>query len=89
MNRVWVSDYNGIPRGDGGPRSKWGAYACTSCGGVVLAMGEPGAYIGSNAMPHIVAVFPRTRTVSDKLPGAARKFFSRPWTFCTRPMPPL
>lgn len=77
LNQVWVAGYNGTPRGDGGRPSKWAAYACASCGGVVAAQGDPGDQIGSMGMPKVRAVFPSAAVASPQLPPLARTFLAQ------------
>jgi hypothetical protein len=54
--------------------SRWAAYACTTCGNVVLAKGTPGD--GDNN-PLIVEMHPQPSTVDEAMPESARKFLQQ------------
>jgi hypothetical protein len=57
-----------------GPRQKWAAYGCTSCGGAVLAKGadDDGA---SNA--EIAEVIPAQKRAHDDIPEKARNYLQQ------------
>ncbi len=48
----------------------WGAYACRSCGGVVLAASRMGS--GNHPLP-IIEIYPELRNVSDDVPERPRR----------------
>lgn len=74
LSRVWITDHNGTARGDGAKRSKWAAYSCSNCGGVLVARGVTGDQIGSPKIAKVEAVFPSPPQVSEELPPVAREF---------------
>lgn len=71
--KVWISEHY-VSRRDGGPESRWGSYACSSCGHVVTAKGRPGDLNG-NAL--IVALFPEPRAAHNEIPELARHFLQQ------------
>ncbi len=73
LTRQWISE-GGTRRADGGVPSKWAAYACNACGGVVTARGKPNEGLHVGHQPQIEATFPAARTVSDQLPPVAQTF---------------
>lgn len=71
-----------IPRADGGPVSMWAAYACTTCGSVIVAQGEPGAGVSN---PEIVQVVPPPRQVHEDLPDRARVYLDQAYSSLNAP----
>ena len=55
----------------GGNKRVWAAYACSSCGGVVLACSPDGSGM------QISQYWPESPTVSDSVPERARQFLSQ------------
>jgi hypothetical protein len=75
FTRQWMAGANGTERGDGSPASKWAAYSCSNCGGVIAIKGKPGDGIGfSHSVPEVAGVYPSSPSVSDKLPAIAGVF---------------
>jgi len=70
---VWQSQGK-LQRQDGGPRSKWGAYACTRCGHVLLAKGEPSQQVDN---PEIVELIPVPKTAHEDVPEPARTYLQQ------------
>jgi hypothetical protein len=77
LSRVWMSSYEGNPRGDGGKRSKWAAYACSNCGGVVVARGVPNSQIGMPGVPDLDTIFPKVVSAPDEIPVIPRRFLAQ------------
>ncbi|TPW04554.1 MAG: Uncharacterized protein FD125_1079 [bacterium] len=73
LRLVWQSE-NKIQRQDGGPQSRWAAYACTRCGHVVLAKGNPAEPV---ANPQIIEIIPEARTAHEDVPQPARRFLQQ------------
>lgn len=73
LNLVWSSK-EATARSDGGERSRWTAYVCTTCGGVVSAKGEPGN--GTSNAP-VVAIFPDIWEASEIIPDRIRNYLGQ------------
>lgn len=73
IRKLWAPD-NFVPRGDGGPPSRWAVYVCTNCGSLVTAKGYPGD--GANNA-HIAAIFPEGRAVHEDIPEPAKTFLQQ------------
>jgi hypothetical protein len=52
----------------------WAAYACASCGGVILAKGEDGANAGH---VKVAEVFPKAKSAHEDIPEPARRFLQQ------------
>jgi Domain of unknown function (DUF4145) len=73
LERMWSS--NGvIERGTPGPMQKWGAFACASCGSVVLAQGKDGDAAES---AEIAKVIPSAKSAHEDIPEPARTFLQQ------------
>lgn len=70
---VWQSQKE-LARQDGHPQSRWAAYACTRCGHLVTAKGQPGDHV---ANPLIVEIIPAPRTAHEDIPEPARTFLQQ------------
>jgi hypothetical protein len=75
LAQVWVAR-GATSRGDGGVPSKWAAYACSSCGSLVVAVGTPGQTM-IDAKPHVAGIFPSARVANPALPEIARRFLQQ------------
>lgn len=74
LKRVWWPN-EAAKRGDGGVVSEWAAYQCTSCAGVVTAMGIPGiTRKQGHTTISAVRMFPAGRTVSAEVPSIPATF---------------
>jgi hypothetical protein len=73
LPKKWFPEH-AMPRGDGHPLNRWAAYACTNCGGVVLAKGKPGD-LHVNA--EIEEIIPAPRTAHEDLPERARIYLQQ------------
>jgi hypothetical protein len=73
LTREWSSQ-GLLGRGTPGPAQKWGAYRCTSCGGVVLAKGKDNDH-SNNAV--IAEVIPSTKSAHEDIPEPARTFLQQ------------
>lgn len=72
LQSIWYTQ-GIIARGDGGLWSEWACYRCTSCGGIVAAMGVPGES-SNQVFAQVARIFPAARAVSSKLPPIAAEF---------------
>lgn len=63
-----------VQRKDQGQPSLWAAYACSTCGSVVLTKGAPG--IGEANAP-IVALFPEPKAAHQDIPELARRYLQQ------------
>jgi hypothetical protein len=63
-----------VPRATPGPQQIWAAYACTSCGGVLLAKGVDNSNV---ANCEIVRLFPESKSAHIDIPDPARTFLSQ------------
>jgi hypothetical protein len=71
-----VTSQAALPRGDGGRKSRWAMYGCSTCGQALLAKGEVvGAHDIEN--PDIVRVIPSPRQAHADLPELARGFLQQ------------
>jgi DNA-directed RNA polymerase subunit RPC12/RpoP len=73
LSKVWISDQC-VQRGTPGPIQKWGAFACTSCGSVVLAKGRDN---DSDTNAEIAEVIPSAKTAHEDIPEPARTFLQQ------------
>lgn len=69
----WVSA-NPMPRATPGETSKWGVYACETCGCCVLARGTEGDSVSN---PLIVEVIPAPKAAHEDIPEPARRFLQQ------------
>jgi len=73
LNNLWES--NGcVRRTSDGPTSSWSTYACTTCGGVVLAKSEDNPSV-ENAK--VATLYPQIKTADEELPDMARNFLQQ------------
>ncbi|MEN5363804.1 DUF4145 domain-containing protein [Brevundimonas intermedia] len=72
--RVWFSE-TAVTRRDNGASSTWAAYACSSCGSIVLAQGypTPGQYADYNTW----RVIPEAKNAHEDIPQPARRFLQQ------------
>jgi hypothetical protein len=81
LDRKWQSG-KPIPRGDGEWESIWAGFACSSCGSIVTAKGEP----GDNAVnAPIAALFPEPRQAHADLPLRARVYLQQAYETLNAP----
>jgi Domain of unknown function (DUF4145) len=73
LGMLWVSGQP-VGRATPGPRHLWAAYGCTTCGGVVLAKGDPNANVSN---PEVVEVIPAPKTAHADIPEPARTFLQQ------------
>lgn len=73
LNLAWCTkDGEGTARSDGQNRRAWAAYACSTCGGVVTAVGH-GAYMRQSAYQ----IFPAPKVAHEDIPDIARNFLQQ------------
>jgi len=70
LKHLWASD-GPTPRTDGGPTRRWAVFACTACGGIVTAEGDPNDKVNN---PHVIAIYPPTWEPPSSLPVQARSY---------------
>lgn len=70
---VWHSGQP-VSRADGGIRSLWSAFTCTTCGSVVSARGQPG---NTSANPPVVQIYPDDWEANTVLPTSVAKFLEQ------------
>ena len=73
LQRLWASSHL-VGRGTPGPMHKWGAYACASCGGMVLVKGKDGD-AAENA--EIIEIIPSPKNAHSDIPEPARTFLQQ------------
>ena len=73
LERQWQSEHR-LPRATPGPTHRWAAYACTSCGDMVLAKGSPNDTSTSST---IVEVIPAAKSAHVDIPEPARTFLQQ------------
>lgn len=74
LQAKWLANNDPIPRGDQGSPSRWGVYACTSCGHLITAKGQPGAGVNN---PLIVQIYPDLWEVDELVPDQIRNYLSQ------------
>lgn len=74
VTRVW-SGQGPTPRTDGGALQVWGAFACASCGGVIVARAAHWGTPGSTTP--VDEIFPAERTAHEDLPPVARTYLQQ------------
>lgn len=73
LRSVWsTKDGEGSPRSDGQDWKAWRAYACSSCGGIVTAVGY-GSYQGRD----VDRTYPSPKTAHEDIPEVARNFLQQ------------
>ncbi|CAN5326313.1 hypothetical protein BH10PSE12_BH10PSE12_01900 [soil metagenome] len=77
LARVWESGHGGTVRADSGNPSKWAAYVCFSCGGVVTAKGVTGDKINYAEAATVQTIYPAPPAVSNQLPETPRTFLKQ------------
>lgn len=70
---AWRSNEH-VPRADGQAPSRWGAYACTTCGHIVTAKGSA-TEVGGN--PTIIAFYPPVWSPDTSLPDKVAHYLSQ------------
>lgn len=68
--RLWISD-GYIPNASGANHSKWAAYGCTTCGGVVAAKGRTN---DGTAYPYVERLFPDAWEPHRSIPPAVATY---------------
>lgn len=74
LYRVWFSE-KPVKRNDGGAPSTWAAYACASCGSIVLAQGfpTPAEYTDTATW----RVIPAPKNAHEDIPEPARRYLQQ------------
>jgi hypothetical protein len=72
--RTVIVTNNMIARKTPGPLSRWGMFACASCGGCMLGQGQPGV---DSPSATVVRLFPDARTADAALPERARTYLTQ------------
>jgi hypothetical protein len=80
MPNDWGSD-SPIKRATPGPVYSWVLYHCTSCGGCVLARGEPDVARGGN----VTAIYPPEKVVHEDIPQPAARFLQQAFDTLSAP----
>jgi len=71
LTKLWMGL---VSRATKGPTQVWGAFGCTSCGGVVLAKGADNQHIEN---PIIIKVIPGQKRAHGDIPEPARTFLQQ------------
>jgi hypothetical protein len=71
---VYLSEGN-LPRTISGEGSQWAAYACSTCGSLVIAQSVPGLSLTHTDTPW--AVFPEPKQAHEDIPEIARTFLQQ------------
>ncbi len=73
LEGLWQSQ-GVVPRATPGATHVWATFRCTSCGGVVLAKGEPNSNVTN---PTVVEVIPVSKRAHEDIPETARHFLQQ------------
>ena len=74
--QLWMSN-TFVPRATHGPTQLWAAYACTTCGGVVLARGRDNTKPNDPNNTPIAEIIPAAKQAHEDIPDVARNFLQQ------------